>query len=209
MKKKILVTLSIILVALLLIHVSLAIYISNKAKQDTKVRSDAIVVLGEGAISGVSCFGPRCQHGFVSHPQYNSCLVSRINQGVSLYKNRYATKILMSGGTDKGDNANEAEIMKKIAIAAGIPEADILVEKESTSTYENLAFSQKILNKAALHSAIIVTDPSTSARAGLVASKLHYTYSLSPDINTPCSHQSDYLIKEPLAVIGYFLLGRI
>lgn len=209
MKKKVFITLSIITAVVLLIYAALVIYIFNSAKQDTKVKSDVIVVLGESAMSGTSCFGPRCQPGFVSKPHDNPCLVARINQAVSLYRNHYASKILMSGGTDKGDNVNEAETMKTIAMADGIPGADILVEEKSTSTYENLAFSQKILKAADLQSAIIVTDPSSNARAGLVASKLQYAYSLSPDVNSPCSHISDYIFREPFATIYYFLSGRI
>ncbi len=45
-----------------------------------------------------------------------------MNHAVYLYKNHYASKILMSGGTDKEDNKNEAETMKAIAIQDGIPE---------------------------------------------------------------------------------------
>ena len=209
MKKKILITISIIIAALLLIYTVLVIYVFSMARQDTKVRSDAIVVLGEQAISGTSCFGPRCQQGFVSNAHYNPCLISRIDQAVTLYNNHYASKILMSGGTDKGDNVNEAETMKNIAMADGIPKSDILVENESTSTYKNLVFSQKILNGADLHSAIIITDPSTNARAGLVASKLYYVYSLSPDMSSPCLHVRDYVFREPLAIIYYFLTGKI
>lgn len=207
--KKILSILSISIFLVLILYITLIIYISQQAKQDTKVKSNAIVVLGERAYGGISCYGPRCQHDFVLHPQYNPCLTARIDQAVSLYKDHYAPKILMSGGTDKEDNKNEAETMKKIAMKDGIPEADILMEKRSTSTYENLAFSQKILHKADLRSVIIVTDPATNARAGLVASKLHYTYSLSPDSDTPCAHQSDYYFREPLAIIAYFLTGKI
>lgn len=207
--KKFLIILSVIVTSCVLLYAVLLIYICTMAKQDTKVKSDAIVVLGEGAYGGISCYGPICQQGFVPHPQYNPCLVSRINQAVTLYKNHYAPKILMSGGTDKEDNKNEAETMKQIAIEVGVPATNILMEKQSTSTYENLRFSQKILTKAGLHSVIIVTDPYTNARAGLVASKLHYNYSLSPDMNTPCSHSSDYFFREPLATIAYILLGKI
>jgi uncharacterized SAM-binding protein YcdF (DUF218 family) len=209
MKKKILITVSIIIIVLLLLYTSLVIYIFTMAKQGTKVTSDAIVVLGEVAVSGSSCFGPRCQEGFTPDPHNNPCLEARINQAISLYKNHYAPKILMSGGTDKGNGVNEAETMKEIAIKDGIPESDILVENKSTSTYQNLTFSQTILNKAGLHSAIIVTDSSTNARAGLVASKLHYSYSLSPNMNTTCSHLSDYILREPLAIIDYVLTGKI
>jgi len=209
MKKKILITLSVVVAVFLLIYVSLVIYVSHMSKQDTKVKSAAIVVLGEKAISGTSCFGPRCQQGFVAHPHYNVCLESRINQAVYLYKNHYAPKILMSGGTDMGDMVSEAETMKTIAEKDGIPSTDILIETKSTSTYQNLVYSQKILNSAGLHSAIIVTDPSTNARAGLVASKLHYSYTLSPDMNSPCSHTFNYILTEPLAITYYFITGKI
>ncbi len=86
---------------------------------------------------------------------------------------------------------------------------DILTETKSTSTYENLAFSQSILNKDNLHSAIIITDPATNARAGLVASKLKYTYTLSPVVNTSCSSSFNYYIREPLAIVYYFASGKI
>ena len=209
MKKKILITLSIVVAVCLLIYASLVIYVFHMSKQDTKVKSAAILVLGEKAISGTSCFGPRCSQGFVPNPHYNVCLESRINQAVYLYKNHYAPKILMSGGTDMGDTVSEAETMKTIAEKDGIPSTDILIETKSTSTYQNLVYSHKILNSAGLHSAIIVTDPSTNARAGLVASKLHYSYTLSPDMNSPCPHTFNYILTEPLAIIYYFITGKI
>lgn len=208
-KKKILITLSIIIAIIVLIYAGLVEYVYHIAKQNTPIKSDAIVVLGEAAMGGTSCFGPRCQNRVASAPHYNVCLVSRISHAVSLYNEHYASKLLMSGGTDTGDNVNEAETMKTIAIKDGVPAANILIETKSTSTYQNLAFSQKILTREGLHSAIIVTDPSTSARAGLVASKLHYTYSLSPDLNSPCSHTFNFIIREPLAIVYYFLTGKI
>jgi len=209
MKKKIIITLSVFTTAFLLAYGGLVIYVYQMAKHSTQIKSDAIVVLGEVAMGGTSCFGPRCQHGFVSAPHYDVCLESRIDQAVSLYRNHYAAKIVMSGGTDKTDNINEAKTMKAIAIKDGIPASDILLESKSTSTYQNLAFSQKVLNKAGLQSAIIVTDPATNARAGLVASSLHYNYTLSPDTNTTCGHLNDYIAREPLAIMYYILSGKI
>lgn len=209
MKKKILISISAIVAALLLIYVGVVIYVLNMSKHDKPVKSDAIVVLGEAAMGGTSCFGPRCQNRAAVAPHYSVCLESRVNHAVTLYKEHYSSKILMSGGTDKIDNVNEAQTMKAIAIKDGVPAADILLETKSTSTYQNLAFSQRILNNSGLHSNIIVTDPSTNARAGLVASKLKYTYSLSPDLNSPCSHSYEYVAREPLAIIYYFLTGKI
>lgn len=101
------------------------IYIQSKAVQDTKAKSDAILVLGGSAIGGLDCFGPICQQGFVPQAHLNPCLVARVNHAVMLYKAGLAPKILMSGGTDKETNVNEAEIMKNIAVQAGIPETAI------------------------------------------------------------------------------------
>ena len=50
----------------------------------------------------------------------------------------------MSGGTD-GDGSNEAEAMRDMAAAAGVPRRDIAVENRSESTYENIAFSREML----------------------------------------------------------------
>lgn len=201
---------------MLLSFVSLLLYIGNKAQYDTKVKSDVIMVLGGNAYGATSCYGPICkQKGFVMQRRLNPCLVARVDHAVSLYKGHYAPKILMSGGDDKEDNVNEAETMKKIATEAGVPASDILMEKKSTSTYENFLFSQKILTEAGLHSVIIVTDPYHNARAVLVASKLQYNYSMSADVESPCWEQDKNnftnrdSVREVWALIGYKLLNKI
>src|SRR5260370_40788986 len=112
--KKFLIILSIIAISILLLYTALLIYIGKMAGQDTKVTSDVILVLGGSTYGGTSCYGPICQHGFVPHRHLNPCLVARVDQAISLYKNHYAPKILMSGGNDKEDNTNEAETMKTI-----------------------------------------------------------------------------------------------
>ncbi len=191
-------------------------YVVSKAEQDTKVKSDVILVLGGHVISGTSCVGPICkQKGFVMKPHYNPCVVARVDHAVALYKNHYASKILMSGGTDEESGANEALTMKKWAIASGVPEKDILVEKESTSTYENFALSKEVLSKADLRSVIIVTEPYHIARAGLVASKLQYNYSLSPAVKSVCWNRNNFFAnwnfvkKELPAIIVYKLSNKI
>lgn len=204
-----------IILAFSFLFFAILLYISTKAKQDTAVAADVILVLGGRAFSGRDCYGPICKKvGFIPKPHYNPCVVARVNHAVSLYNNHSAPIILMSGGTDREDNINEAETMKKIAVEAGVPESDILLEKESTSTYENFSFSQKILHTSGLNSVIIVSDPYHNARAGLVASKLGYTYSLSPVRDSPCSQHDTMIInrnflKEAVALIVYKFLGKI
>jgi uncharacterized SAM-binding protein YcdF (DUF218 family) len=215
--KKFFIILSIIFVTGSLLYIALLMYIAKKATQDTKVKSDVIMVLGGTIKSDDSCYGPICkQKGFVKKPRYNPCVLARVDHAVSLYKNNYASKILMSGGNDEETNINEAEEMKKFAITAGVPAEDILIENKSTSTYENFAFSQKVLSNADLKSVIIVTDPYHSPRAELVASKLQYNYSLSPTVESVCWQQDKNKPftnrdsrREVFALIVYKLLNKI
>lgn len=123
--KKFFILLAPAIIVSVVVGVSMLIYIQSKAVQDTKAKSDAILVLGGSAIGGLDCFGPICQQGFVPQAHLNPCLVARVNHAVMLYKAGLAPKILMSGGTDKETNVNEAEIMKNIAVQAGIPETAI------------------------------------------------------------------------------------
>ncbi|MFA9288451.1 MAG: YdcF family protein [Weeksellaceae bacterium] len=213
--KKVLLLLAVLGLATVLLLVSLLLFIKNKAHEDTKVKSDVIMVLGGRVMSGMDCFGPICEQiKFVPKLRYNPCVLSRVDQAVLLYKEGYAPKILMSGGTDE-DNYNEAEIMKKMAMEAGVPEQDILLETKSTSTYENFVLSRKVITDADLDSVIVVSEPYHMARAGLVASKLDYDYTLSPAINSTCWDKDNFLgnwnfVKgELLALIGYKILNKI
>lgn len=183
----------------LLFYFLLLTYVVNKSEQDSKAKSDVILVLGRRAYTG---------------DDYNPCLYARVQQAVTLYNDTYAPKILMSGGTDKEDNKNEAETMRNIAITLGVPANDILVETESTSTYENFFFSQKIIREGELNSIIIVTEPFHNARAELVAKKLDYTYTLSPTRVSPCWDDNGLgakwrILKEPFALVLYKLAHKI
>lgn len=180
------------------IYFVLALYISINAEHETKSKSDAILALGARSyIDG----------------KYNPCLKARVEHAVNLYKAKYADKILVSGGIDKEDNVSEAETMKKIAVNLGVPSNNILLEKSSTSTYENLLNSQKVLKTAKLNSIIIVTEPFHSARVALVADKLGLKHTISPVFTSPCwitnKYLSRYFLKEPLALILYKIQNKL
>lgn len=181
-----------------LAYLLFAVYIGEQAENDTKFPSDIILVLGARSyIDG----------------KYNPCLEARVTHAVELYKNHYAAKIIVSGGNDKEDNANEAETMKKIAIEKGVKPEDILLEKKATSTYENFLLSQNILKKNNLHSVIVVTEPFHIARASMIAYKLGYNFTLSPAENSPCwlpnKYFTKYFLKEPLAIMAYKIQNRL
>ena len=177
---------------------ALLVYIGIHAEQDTKTKSDAILVLGARSyINGT----------------YNPCLKARVDHAVDLYKKGYAHTIIVTGGNDTEDNVNEATTMQKIAIEDGAKKQDILLERHATSTYENLAFSKAVLKKNKLNLIIIVTEPFHITRASLVANKLQYTYTVSPATNSPCwihnKYLTKYFLKEPIAISIYKLQNKL
>jgi len=182
----------VLVILLTSLYASVAVYVGKTATRDNKVHSDVILVPGAKAYRG---------------KRYNLCMLARVEHAVALYKARYAKKLLFSGGIDKEDNANEAETMKSIAISLGVPANDILLETSSTSTWENLLFSKKILQAQGLHTVIIVTEPFHAPRTLLVAKKLGINASSSPAVKSRCwlrrGYFSRFFLKEPLAIIWY------
>jgi len=62
-----------------------------------------------------------------------------------LYQNGLISKILVSGGTNKIANKNEAQQMSVDLIKLGVKKEDILVENKSTNTLENVLLSKNII----------------------------------------------------------------
>lgn len=184
--------------SLVTFYTAVFLAVANNAESDASVNSDAILVLGARVYIG---------------DKFNPCLGTRIIKAVDLYKAGKAGKVIFSGGDDKEDGISEAEAMKQLAIEKGVPKEDILVEKSSTSTYENFILSKKILEQNNLKSVIIVTEPFHIKRSSLVADKLGIDYSVSPAKDSPCwinnKYFSRYLLKEPVAILAYMMQGKL
>lgn len=182
----------------LLVYSFLAIYVIKNAEIDEKKQADVILVLGAKAYRENS---------------YNPCLVARVKHAVNLYKAHYAPNLLFSGGTDIEDGANEALAMKKIALSLGVPAKDILLESASTTTYENLLFSEKIFQAKKYKRIIIVTEPFHAPRALLVAKKFGLEAVSSPATKSICwtkhKYLSRYFLKEPLAIMYYKVRNQL
>ena len=145
--------------------------------------------------------------------KYNPCLVERVKRGVALANQGLADTVIFSGGNDGENGPNEAETMTKIAKEQGLAEKTILIEKTSTSTYENLLRSKKILDEENLRSIIIVSEPFHLARAHLIAEKLGVSHSLSAASTSVCwqrwKYLSRYFLKAPLAIMWYGITGKL
>lgn len=191
-------TLILTITIFLSIYIFVALNVARSVYTDNGRKSDVILVLGAKSYLG---------------DKYNPCLVERVRHGVELYKRGFGEKIILSGGNDNEDGTNEAVIMSQIAGDFGVPDADMILEKESTSTYENILNTQKVMKNKNYSSAIIVTEPFHSPRAELVAKHLGLSHTLSPATTSECWNRwkyiSRYFLKEPLAIIVYLVQGKI
>lgn len=92
-------------------------------------------------------------------------LEDRIKQGVFLYQNGAAPKIIMSGDHGRKDY-DEVNVMKDCAIEMGVPSEDIFMDHAGFSTYESIYRAKEIFG---VESAIIVTQNFHLPRALYIA----------------------------------------
>lgn len=174
------------------------VYVANNAFVDSTKPADVILVLGTDP-------GKK--------DKVNPCLVTRMDYALELYKQGIAKKMIFSGGKLPGYRASEASVMESLAKERSTSASAYFVEDKSASTFENLTFARRIMQENNLISAIIVTDPYHSPRAGLIAKKMGLDYSLSPAKDSPCSHDLGFvlyfLLREPLAMMYYKVTGRL
>lgn len=92
----------------------------------------------------------------------------RIAHAVNLYEQGYAPVVILSAGTmvwEGGEQIAEAEVLRRQAIALGLPPQAILMETESQDTLQNAQFTRKLSEEYAFDSLLLVTSPYHSRRA--------------------------------------------
>ena len=111
---------------------------------------DVIVVLGAAVGAGG---GP------------SAALRRRVAEGVRCLEAGAAPVLLLSGGKGGGKGGggpSEAEVMRDLALAAGVaagaPEGRLVLETESRSTLENARCSARIMRARGWTKALVVTD---------------------------------------------------
>ena len=95
-------------------------------------------------------------------------LKDRLLQGIALYKNGAADKLLMSGDHGQVDY-DEVNVMKQFAVDRGVPSEDIFMDHAGFSTYDSLYRARDIF---AAQKIIIVTQRYHLYRALYIADAL-------------------------------------
>lgn len=144
-----------------------------------------------GIILGMSMWGDEPSPG----------LKERLDYGLKLYNEGMFSRIIVSGGLDKADyQYTEGQGMRNYLVAHGVPDEAILMENESTSTYENLKFSQKIMQQEGMASAVIITHTFHGRRALEIAREFGYA---SPQLGLTESQTMSMLKYKTREILAY------
>jgi SanA protein len=95
-------------------------------------------------------------------------LLDRLNQGIALYEAEVSDRLLMSGDHGQTDY-DEVNVMKRIAVEAGIPSSHVFMDHAGFSTYESLIRARDVFGVKRL---IIVSQKEHLYRALMIADEL-------------------------------------
>lgn len=98
-------------------------------------------------------------------------LAQRLDKGKQIYdKFQGRPQIIVSGGQGPDEAISEATAMRAYLLEQGVPADSILVEDQSRTTFENLTFSQQLMEGEPY--TIVVTNSFHALRAGILMRKI-------------------------------------
>ncbi len=157
------------------------------------VSSDYIVILG---------------HSITSDGEPSPWLLKRLEQGLTIYNDGYADKIVVTGGMPKNFETSVASVMGNWLIKQGVPTQNIIFEEKAKNTYENLKFTKELIDADPEPKILVVTNDFHIYRSMLIANKFFDNISgVSSDI--PMGFKKNFaLLKEPLSIMKYEFIHK-
>lgn len=185
--KKILIILAILIVLGIILVLGINTYVKASTKNQI-IRNndysnlqdiDCIIVLGAGV--------------WGENP--SPMLEDRLLEGIKLYENDVASKIIMTGDHGR-EEYDEVNVMKKFAMDKGVPSGDVFMDHAGFSTYESIYRARDVFQAKRI---IIVTQGYHLYRALYIANALGIeAYGVHADYRN-YSGQLGYDLREILA----------
>lgn len=132
----------------------------------------------------------------------------RLNAALEYLSEHPNAVVIASGGQGADEPMSEAECIRNELIQAGIPEAQILLEDQSTTTEENLRFSMRLM-KSPNASAAIITNNYHVWRAVHLAEAMGYTNVCGLAAKYTGHTLFHYITREAVCIVVEFLRGNL
>lgn len=161
------------------------------SRQNQARPAQAIIVLGSAQYNGVP----------------SSDLKARLDHALSLWRQRLAPVIVVTGGKEPGDTYTEASAGATYLSSKGVPESAILREVSGRDSWQSLSSAAEFLRARGDTKVILVSDPFHDERISLMADELGLTPYVSPTRTSPIRGWSvvPYFAKETIEVA----VGRV
>jgi uncharacterized SAM-binding protein YcdF (DUF218 family) len=138
-------------------------------------------------------------------------LRARTQHAITLYRAGQVKTLFLTGGL--GRNApSEAEAMRRLAIAAGVPDSALVLDETATSTQESIATAAREADARGWDTVLVVTEPFHMLRARRMARDAGLDAYASPaqggSIQRIERLRRFYTAREAAALLWYLTLGR-
>lgn len=141
------------------------------SQQDERRPVDAIVVLGAAQYNG----------------RPSPVLRARLNQALSLYAERLAPLVVVTGGVGRGDTTSEAAVGRRYLVANGVPDSAVVAQSEGRTTMTSMTAVTGWLRARGLRRVLLVSDPFHMFRLRLEARRTGLEAYTSPTESSPIS----------------------
>jgi uncharacterized SAM-binding protein YcdF (DUF218 family) len=181
----------VVVLAALVYYVVTFVQVWWAARHDDSRRSEAIVVLGAAQYNG----------------RPTAVFRARLDHAADLYRERVAPTVVVTGGKQIGDQFTEATSGANYLHNKGVPDAAILRETTSRTSWESLAAAARVLRDRGAEQVVLVSDPFHALRIRAIANELGLDAVTSPTRSSPISGLEEWrrFLSEALRVA----LGRI
>ena len=182
----------ILLLACLLVFIITECVIIGYGSKEPQPDADYVLVLGAQ----------------VKGTRLTYALQTRLDKAYEYAMDNPKTLVIVSGGQGPGEQVTEAYAMAEYLKAKGLEEERILQENQSTSTFENIEFSKKLIDSTDAH-IVLVTNHFHVYRGVGVAKKQELTNVEGLGAPTKWYTIPNQYVREAFAVIKYKLCGQI
>lgn len=166
------------------------------ATRDESRPADAILVLGSAVWPG---------------GEPSPSLRARTERAIALHRSGAAPYMILSGGLGRIPPA-EAQVMRRLALEAGISDDALVVDDRSGSTLESVSRAAAILHEHGWRTLLVVSDPFHLLRAVTMARDAGIEAYGVPALDSPTYTilhlRLYYTLREALALLWYVLAQR-
>jgi uncharacterized SAM-binding protein YcdF (DUF218 family) len=160
---------------------------------DDAVVPHAIVVLGSST----------------PNAQASPVLVERLRKAYQLAQQYPQVSVVVSGGVDFRQVVSEARVMADYLQSLGLPADRLVLEDQSTSTYENMVFSARALKARGISQdmpILVITSDFHTLRAGWIATRAGWEHVRRAGSPTPLYMRYNAWTREYFACLSGILL---